>query len=60
MSELNYKETGEINYKTPLEPFYEAMLPVLANYGFVEKFPEGRISIMDGGCNKYSALSEMR
>ncbi|HEX8367721.1 MAG TPA: hypothetical protein VF604_04065 [Pyrinomonadaceae bacterium] len=56
MSELNYKETGEINYKTPLEPFYEAMLPVLANYGFAEKFPEGRISIMDGGYNKYSAL----
>ena len=53
MHEINYQETGEIDAKTPLEPFYEAMLPVLANYGFAEKFPEGRISTMDGGYNGY-------
>lgn len=49
----DYKETGEIDDKTPLEPFYEAMLPVLADYGFAEKFPDGKISTLSGGYTGY-------
>ncbi len=50
---IYYEAFGGIREKTPLEPFYEAMLPVLADYGFAEKFPDGRISTLSGGYTGY-------
>lgn len=53
MSRINYKETGEVDYNTPLEPFFEVMLPLLENYGFSEKFPADKPSVFSGGLSGY-------
>lgn len=53
MGNVNYKETGEIDDKTPLEPFFEAMLPLLGNYRFKEKFPADKPSVWSGGLSGY-------
>lgn len=36
---IHYAESGDINLNTPLEPFYNALLPLLKMYGFTEEFP---------------------
>jgi len=45
MSAIYYEEFGEISGKTPLEPFYEAMLPRLKNYGLTAEFPADKPSL---------------
>ena len=42
---LEYEEFGEINQSTPLETFYEVMLPQLKNYGLTAQFPADKPSL---------------
>ena len=44
---FEYEESGEISRKTPLEAFYEAMRPVLENYGVTAKFPADKPSLAE-------------
>ncbi len=53
MSRIKFKENGEIDCGTPLEPFFEAMLPLLENYGFSERFPADKPSVFSGGLSGY-------
>lgn len=44
---LEYEELGEIRRETPLEAFYEAMRPVLENYGVTAQFPADKPSLAE-------------
>lgn len=43
--QIDYDELGQIDGKVPLEAFYEAMLPVLKNYGLTAEFPADKPSL---------------
>lgn len=45
MSSKIYYEFGQTDGKTPLEKFYEAMLPLLENYGLTAEFPADKPSL---------------
>lgn len=47
MSVFEYEELGEIKRETPLEAFYEAMLPQFENYGLTAKFPADKPSLAE-------------
>ena len=44
---LAYEEFGEIKRETPLEAFYEAMLPQFENYGLTAEFPADKPSLAE-------------
>ncbi|MCD9188365.1 MAG: hypothetical protein LUM44_18250 [Pyrinomonadaceae bacterium] len=44
---FEYEEHGEISRETPLEAFYEAMLPFLKNYGVTAQFPADKPSLAE-------------
>lgn len=44
---FEYEEFGEIKWETPLEAFYEAMLPQFENYGLTAKFPADKPSLAE-------------